>query len=85
METLRDRMEADLKIGGYSPSTRKIYLLRKRFGRRPDANRTASGRPRLGLPQQLSIRINSMAYSVILSLFIIEGLDSYSHKSSKSR
>ena len=22
METLRDRMEADLKIGGYSPSTR---------------------------------------------------------------
>ncbi len=23
METLRDRMEADLKIGGYSPSTRK--------------------------------------------------------------
>ena len=24
METLRDRMEADLKIGCYSPSTRKI-------------------------------------------------------------
>ena len=27
METLRDRMEADLKIGCYSPGTRKIYLL----------------------------------------------------------
>lgn len=31
METLRDRMEADLKIGGYSPSTRKIYLLYARM------------------------------------------------------
>jgi len=31
METLRDRMEADLKIGGYSPSTRKIYLLYARL------------------------------------------------------
>ncbi len=48
METLRDRMEADLKIGGYSPSTRKIYLLCRRFGQRPDANRTAIERPRLG-------------------------------------
>ena len=27
MGQLHDRMEADLKIGGYSPSTRKIYLL----------------------------------------------------------
>jgi site-specific recombinase XerD len=27
MGQLRDKMEADLKIGGYSPSTRKIYLL----------------------------------------------------------
>lgn len=27
MGRLRDRMEANLKIGGYSPSTRKIYLL----------------------------------------------------------
>ncbi len=25
MATLRDRMEADLKIGGYGPSTRKIH------------------------------------------------------------
>ncbi len=24
METLRDRMEADLKFGGYIPSTRKL-------------------------------------------------------------
>ncbi len=31
METLRDRMEADLKIGCYSPSTRKIYLLYARL------------------------------------------------------
>ena len=31
METLRDRMEADLKIGGYSASTRKIYLLYARL------------------------------------------------------
>jgi site-specific recombinase XerD len=31
METLRDRMEADLKIGGYSPCTRKIYLLYARL------------------------------------------------------
>ena len=27
MGQLRDQMEADLKIGGYSPSTQKIYLL----------------------------------------------------------
>ncbi len=27
MGQLRDRMEADLKIGGYSPSTRKVYLI----------------------------------------------------------
>jgi len=27
MGQLRDRMEADLKIGVYSPSTQKIYLL----------------------------------------------------------
>lgn len=27
MGQLRDRMEADLKLAGYSPSTRKIYLL----------------------------------------------------------
>ncbi|MBL8841998.1 MAG: site-specific integrase [Planctomycetes bacterium] len=27
MGALRDRMEMDLKIGGYSPATRKIYLL----------------------------------------------------------
>lgn len=27
MAELRDKMEADLKIAGYSPSTRKIYLL----------------------------------------------------------
>lgn len=27
MGELRDRMEADLKIGGYSPSTSKIYLM----------------------------------------------------------
>ena len=27
MGQLRDQMEADLKIGGYSPITRKIYLL----------------------------------------------------------
>ena len=31
METLRDRMEADLKIGCYSPSTRKICLLNARL------------------------------------------------------
>ncbi len=31
MGQLRDRMEADLKIGGYSPSTRKIYLLYARL------------------------------------------------------
>jgi len=31
METLRDRMEADLKIGCYSASTRKIYLLYARL------------------------------------------------------
>jgi len=30
MGQLRDRMEADLKIGGYSPSTRRIYLLYSR-------------------------------------------------------
>jgi hypothetical protein len=27
MGQLRDRMEADLTLAGYSPSTRKIYLL----------------------------------------------------------
>ena len=27
MGQLRDRMQADLKIGGYSPSTQKVYLL----------------------------------------------------------
>lgn len=27
MGQLRDRMEADLRLAGYSPSTRKIYLL----------------------------------------------------------
>lgn len=27
MGQLRDRMEADLKIGGYSPNTQKVYLL----------------------------------------------------------
>ena len=27
MGQLRDRMEEDLKLGGYSASTRKIYLL----------------------------------------------------------
>ena len=27
MGQLRDQMEADLKIGGYSPSTQKVYLL----------------------------------------------------------
>lgn len=26
MGQLRDRMEADLRLGGYAPSTRKIYL-----------------------------------------------------------
>ncbi|MCD4749374.1 MAG: phage integrase N-terminal SAM-like domain-containing protein, partial [Thermoanaerobaculales bacterium] len=26
MGQLHDRMEADLKIGGYSPSTQRIYL-----------------------------------------------------------
>ena len=31
METLRDRMEVDLKIGCYSPSTRRIYLLYARL------------------------------------------------------
>ncbi len=31
MESLRDRMEADLKIGEYSPRTRKIYLLYARL------------------------------------------------------
>jgi integrase/recombinase XerD len=31
MESLRERMEADLKIGGYSASTRKIYLLYARL------------------------------------------------------
>ena len=31
METLRDRMEADLKIGCYSPITRRIYLLYARL------------------------------------------------------
>ena len=31
LETLRDRMVSDLKIGGYSPSTRKIYLLYARL------------------------------------------------------
>lgn len=31
MGQLRDRMEADLKLAGYSPSTRKIYLLYARL------------------------------------------------------
>ncbi|MCP3996256.1 MAG: hypothetical protein GY722_14525 [bacterium] len=31
MGNLRDQMEADLKIGGYSASTRKIYLLYARL------------------------------------------------------
>lgn len=31
MGQLRDRMEADLKLGGYSPSTQKIYLLYARL------------------------------------------------------
>ena len=31
MEALRDRMAEDLKLSGYSPSTRKIYL---RYARR---------------------------------------------------
>jgi len=31
MGQLRDRMEVDLKLGGYSPSTRKIYLLYARL------------------------------------------------------
>jgi integrase/recombinase XerD len=31
MGQLRDRMEADLKLAGYSPSTRKIYLLYSRL------------------------------------------------------
>ena len=31
MGQLRDRMETDLKLGGYSPSTRKIYLLYARL------------------------------------------------------
>jgi integrase/recombinase XerD len=31
MGQLRDRMEEDLKLGGYSPSTRKIYLLYSRL------------------------------------------------------
>ncbi len=40
MGQLRDRMEADLRLGGYSPSTIKIYLLyagqfAKHFGRSP--------------------------------------------------
>ena len=26
MGQLRDRMEADLKIGGYSPNTQRVYL-----------------------------------------------------------
>ena len=41
MGQLRDRMEADLKLAGYSPSTRKIYLLyarlfAKHFKRSPE-------------------------------------------------
>ena len=33
METLRDRMEADLKIGGYSPTTRETsHALAQRDG-----------------------------------------------------
>jgi integrase/recombinase XerD len=40
MERLRDRMDVDLKLAGYSPSTQKIYLLYARrfanhFGRSP--------------------------------------------------
>ena len=40
MGQLRDRMEADLRLRGYSPSTRKIYLLyarqfAKHYGRSP--------------------------------------------------
>jgi len=43
LETLRDRMVSDLKIGGYSPSTRKIYLLYARlFARHRDAARVAA-------------------------------------------
>ena len=47
MEALRDRMEADLKIGTYSPSTRKIYLLYARLLASPlriyrDGGRTTS-------------------------------------------
>ena len=34
MGQLRERMEADLKLAGYSPQTRKIYLLyARRFAR----------------------------------------------------
>ena len=41
MGQLHDRMETDLKLAGYSPSTRKIYLLYARrfaahFMRSPD-------------------------------------------------
>ena len=31
MGQLRDRMEADLKLAGYSPATRKVYLLYARL------------------------------------------------------
>src|SRR5438093_4366797 len=31
MRTIHERMEADLKLGGYSPGTRKIYLLYARL------------------------------------------------------
>ena len=35
MKTIHDRMEVDLTLGGYSPATRRIYLL---YGRQFDSN-----------------------------------------------
>lgn len=43
MAELREKMEADLKIAGYNPSTRKIYLLHARLFSR--AKRQADSDP----------------------------------------
>jgi hypothetical protein len=54
MGQLRERMEADLKLAGYSPQTQKIYLLyARRFAeysarvprRRPLLTTSSSGGP----------------------------------------
>ena len=43
MGKLRDRMEEDLKLGGYSPATQRIYLLYAReFTRYPYGQNTGT-------------------------------------------